>query len=389
MRIALICPQDFTAYLCCKWIIKGLQEKGYKIFIISPVSKDDFYYKKLLSLNIEFIKVKMNRHINIIDDIKYFFSLLFIFKKYRIKSIFSFCTKPNIYSPLAAKFANIKDIYISVWGRGTIFLESEYFKIKILRKILLIMYKLSFVISQKIWFTNKYDLEYFKSKNILSQEKVILTPNYIDTEEYNPNFIKSKEKLKLLKELNIKKNDIVIILVGRMIFSKGIKEFHEASLIVNNLYPNSKFLLVGAEEENNPDYIPREYLNNLQKYEHFQWLGYRKDVKELYSISSIATLPSYYPEGGYPRAITEPMSMGLAVIAANTKNCKGSIIDNFNGLLVEPQNSQDLASKIIMLIKKPKLCNDLGEKARKSVIKNFDEKVIVSELLNSINKKNN
>ena len=83
------------------------------------------------------------------------------------------------------------------------------------------------------------------------------------------------------------------------------------------------------------------------------------------------------------------MSMGLAVIAANTKNCKGSIIDNFNGLLVEPQNSQDLASKIIMLIKKPKLCNDLGEKARKSVIKNFDEKVIVSELLNSINKKNN
>ena len=98
------------------------------------------------------------------------------------------------------------------------------------------MYKLSFVISQKIWFTNKYDLEYFKSKNMLSQAKVILTPNYIDTEEYNPNFIKSKEKLKLLKELNIKKNEIVIILVGRMIFSKGIKEFHEASLIVNNLY---------------------------------------------------------------------------------------------------------------------------------------------------------
>ena len=62
---------------------------------------------------------------------------------------------------------------------------------------------------------------------------------------------------------------------------------------------------------------------------------------------------------------------------------------NFNGLLVDPQNSIDLASKIIMLIKKPKLCNDLGEKARESVIKNFDEKVIVNEFLNSINKKNN
>ena len=81
MRIALICPQDFTAYLCCKWIIKGLQKRGYEIYIISPLSEDDFYYKKLLSLKIKFIKVKMNRHINIFDDLKYFFSLLIILKK--------------------------------------------------------------------------------------------------------------------------------------------------------------------------------------------------------------------------------------------------------------------------------------------------------------------
>ena len=384
MRIALICPRDFTAYLCCKWIIKKLQKRGYKIYIISQVSEDDFYYNELISLNINFIRVKMNRHINIIDDIIYFFSLIYIFKINKIDSIFSFCTKPNIYSPLAAKISNIKNIYISIWGRGTIFLKSKSFKMKILKKIVLIMYKLSFKITHKIWFTNKFDLEYFRSKNILPQHKVVLTPNYIDTEEYDQNLVKSKARIKLLKELDIKDDEIVIILVGRMIFSKGIKEFHEASLIVNNLYPNSKFILVGAEEENNPDSVPRQYLNNLQKYEHFQWLGYRKDIKELYSISKIATLPSFYPEGGYPRAITEPMSMGKAVIAANTKDCKGSIIENFNGLLVEPQNSQDLANKIIMLIERPELCKNLGNNARESVIKNFDEKVIIKSVLNSI-----
>ena len=142
------------------------------------------------------------------------------------------------------------------------------------------MYKLSFAISKKIWFTNKYDFEYFKSQNSLSQQKVVLTANYIDTEEYDPNLVNGETKSKLLKELNIKKNEIIILLVGRMIFSKGIKEFYEASLIVNNLHPNSKFLLVGAEEKNNPDYVPTKYLNDLQKNEHFQWLGYRKDIKE-------------------------------------------------------------------------------------------------------------
>ena len=130
-----------------------------------------------------------------------------------------------------------------------------------------------------------------------------------------------------------------------MIISKGINEFYEASLIVKNSYPKTKFILVGAEEKNNPDSVPKKYLNNLQKQSHFKYIGFRKDIKELYSIANIATLPSYYPEGGYPRAITEPMSMGYAVIAANTKNCSGSIAENINGLLVEPRNSKDLAIK--------------------------------------------
>ena len=67
-------------------------------------------------------------------------------------------------------------------------------------------------------------------------------------------------KRSLRRELNLTTKDIVIILVGRMIFSKGIKEFFEASKIVNKLYPNSKFLLIGAEEKNNPDSVPKDYL---------------------------------------------------------------------------------------------------------------------------------
>ena len=191
MRIALICPRDFTAYLCCKWIIKILQKKGNKIYILTTMSDDNFYYNELIKLNIKFINLKMNRHINIIEDLRYFFSLIYILKSNNIDSIFSFCTKPNIYSPLAAKIANIRNINISIWGRGTVFLNSKSFKFKFLKIILLLLYKLSFILSNKIWFTNKHDLDYFKSKNMLdAKKKVVLTPNYIDTEEYNPKLIK-------------------------------------------------------------------------------------------------------------------------------------------------------------------------------------------------------
>ena len=384
MKIALICPSDFTVYLCCKWIIKYLNNKGHKIYILAPKSSGKYFYSEILKLNVQFIEVKMNRHINIIDDLNYILSLIIILKKNRINSIFCTCTKPNLYAPLAAKIAQIKNINISIWGRGTIFIDKKSFMLKVLKYLMLKLYKFSFDVSNKIWFTNKNDLNYFDSKKIINLDKVILTKNYIDSEEYKQNKINYDKKRKLRKELNLTTKDIVIILVGRMIFSKGIKEFFDASIIVNKTYPNSKFLLIGAEEKNNPDSISKEYLKKINQYKHIKWLGFRMDIKELYSISKIAVLPSYYPEGGYPRAITEPMSMGMPVIAANTKDCSGAIENNINGLLVEPKNPIDLSNKIISLISDPKKMKYLGKEARKSVLNKFDEKKVIKELINNL-----
>ncbi len=34
LKIALICPADFTVVLCCKWIIKILKSMGHKVVVI-------------------------------------------------------------------------------------------------------------------------------------------------------------------------------------------------------------------------------------------------------------------------------------------------------------------------------------------------------------------
>ena len=381
MKLAIICPQDFTVVLCCKWIIKILNEKGYEIYVISPKSKDDYFYNKISKLNVKFIQIKMNRHLNIIDDIKYIFQLYSILKKEKIKLTISMCTKPNIYSPIAARIANVKKIFISIWGRGTIFLETKSLKIILIRFVLLKLYRLSFKIADSIWFTNENDLKYFRDKKMLKTDKLILTPNYIDSDEFKQFNLDSDLKKNLFKEFKFNKKDFIIIMVARMIYSKGIKEFVESSIKVNKLYPEVKFLLVGAEETNNPDSVPSHYFKKLKKYRHIKWLGFRNDIKDLYSISKIAVLPSYYPEGGYPRTLTEPMSMGKGVIAANTKDCRGPVTDEFNGLLVEPKNSDDLSNKIIKLISDPDKLKIIGNNARKTIVEKYDERKIIKKLL--------
>jgi len=384
MKIGLICPADFTVLLCCKWIIKNLQNKGYEVIVISPLSQDNFFIKEILKFNVVHVNIKMNRHVNVLDDFKYIIDLYKIFKKHNINSLFSVCTKPNIYSPLAGKLAGIKKIYTSIWGRGTAFLESQKFKDIILKLIILFLYKISFQISNLVWFTNPNDLNYFLSKKLIKKEKTILTYNYIDSEIYKPQKITNNQLNNLRREFQLKENDFIIILVGRMIWSKGIKEFVEAGRILYKKYPNLKLLLVGAEEKNNPDAIPNDYLKKISKLEYLKWAKFRKDVPLLYCLSKIAVLPSYYKEGGYPRAVTEPMSIGIPVIAADTPDCRGPIENMKNGILISPKRPDELAEKIKLLIEDKKLYDKLSLSGRTTIIEKFDEKKIIKKLIDEI-----
>ena len=384
MKVALICPADFTVVLCCKWLIKHLQKKRIEVIVLSPVGKDDFYLKTIRELNVKHVNIKMNRHINIFDDFKYIFKMIKVFKQQKVNATISVCTKPNLYSPIAAKLSGIDSIYTSVWGRGTGFLETKSFKALLIKIILISLYKISFSLSKLIWFTNPNDMNYFLKKNILKKNKSLLTYNYIDSEIYKPNNTSNKIRNRLYKELHLKKDDLIVILVGRMIWSKGIREFVEAGKILYKKYSNIKLILVGAEEKNNPDSIPKSYLVKLASLSFIQWVNFRKDVPNLYSISNIAVLPSYYKEGGYPRAVTEPMSMGIPVIACNTVDCKGPIVDNKNGLLVEPKNPKDLAKKIKKLIENKNLYEKVSKQARLTILNKFDEKKIVKNLVDKL-----
>ena len=112
---------------------------------------------------------------------------------------------------------------IPVWGRGTGFLETKSFKALLIKIILISLYKISFSLSKLIWFTNPNDMNYFLKKNILKKNKSLLTYNYIDSEIYKPNNTSNEIRNRLYKELNLKKDDLIVILVGRMIWSKGIR----------------------------------------------------------------------------------------------------------------------------------------------------------------------
>jgi len=75
------------------------------------------------------------------------------------------------------------------------------------------------------------------------------------------------------------------------------------------------------------------------------------------------------------------MAAGVPVIAARAGGPVEIISDNSNGLLFEPNDSNDLASKILFLYENPEKSDGMVKKALERV-RAFDQNKITSELQN-------
>lgn len=382
----MVGPDDLSVVLFCEGIVRALQNKGNtEIFVICDVHGEDHdnqYSSEIKSWGVHHVPIKMDRHINPLKDLKFLISLYCILRKRKIDAVINTTTKPNIYGSIAAKLAGVKNSMCSVWGRGTAYNEERGIKNITLRLISLGLYSIAFRLCDKAWFTNRNDLDYFASKNIVSREKTILTKNYVNTEDYTPDMIPDERRLKLREELGLETEDKLVIMVGRMIWAKGVGEFIEAARLLVDKLPGVKFLLVGPDESGSPDVVPADYLKNACKLNNFKLLGFRKDVKDLYSLSDLAVLPSYYREGGYPRALTEPMAMGKAVIAADSEDCRNPVDHGKNGYLVPVKDPHSLANAIESIMTDDEKRKQFGISSRIKAVEEYDERRIVEEVVN-------
>jgi glycosyltransferase involved in cell wall biosynthesis len=106
----------------------------------------------------------------------------------------------------------------------------------------------------------------------------------------------------------------------------------------------------------------------LKLHNRITFLGHVKDelLPGLYSSSLMGVFPSYGREG-ILTTMLENAACGRPTITTTACSMSEFLRDGYNGLLVKPKNSQDLASSIKRLYLDKRLANKLGAKARKSI----------------------
>lgn len=173
---------------------------------------------------------------------------------------------------------------------------------------------------------------------------------------------------------------IHIIFTARMVREKGTLVLIDAAEILRKDYENKVDFWLCGGLSNNPNALSEEELMARCDGSYVQWLGFRRDVKELLKKASIVAFPSYYREG-VPKSLIEACAIGRPIVTTNSIGCKDVVDDGVNGFLVPIKDSEALAEKLRILIEDKDLRVKMGMASRKKAEKEFSLENVVNKHL--------
>ena len=347
---------------------KAAINQGYEVHVASNIKNNRDYLEKVgfICHDVPFSRSSFF----IFSEFK---TLINIFNIYRVTKPNLVCQetiKPVLYGTLISKFFPKLKVINTITGLGFLFISQK--KIHILfQNILCFIYKVIFS-SQSVHliFENFDDADLFIKKGITNKKKYnVIRGAGVD--------------INIIKPSNLKSDLISIVLVGRMLWDKGVGEFVEAARIIkeNN---DVNFILVGGIDLENPKAISEDVLTGWNQEGVIKWLGYSTNINEINNYAHIACLPSY--REGLPKSLIEAAAAGLPIITTDVPGCREVVINKANGILVPSKNSALLAEALLMLINDEKMRFKMGIKSRQFAEEKFSVDLIIKSTLDLYNK---
>ena len=182
-----------------------------------------------------------------------------------------------------------------------------------------------------------------------------------------------RNKIKIRRDLNFNKDDLILIFVGRINSDKGIHLLLDSFQNIYYKYDNLKLLLVGEDEINIKNLLKKNYKKITNR---IKIVPFTNNVNKFLKISDIFVFPSY--REGFGLSVIEALSTGLPVIVSDTYGLKDSFLNKINGLKFKTGSQKSLEKSIINLIKNKKMRLKFSKNSRPFVLKKFEKKRVIN-----------
>jgi glycosyltransferase involved in cell wall biosynthesis len=338
--------------------------EGFKVVVVTRVGK---HRGIIESEGFELAPIEIKRGgMNLFSELRTISTLYLYYKKYNPDIVHHVAIKPVIYGTLVTKLIGSIKIVNAMAGLGFVFISDKK-KIKLLRFFIHKLFRFLFDNKNgKLILQNKDDLVYFINNKLVKKEQVtIIRGSGVDIKKFTP----------VEECIGIP----IVMLASRMLWDKGVGEFVEAAKILKQEGVETRFVLVGENDSENPASISNSQLNEWNELDILEWWGERTDMHKVLAQSSIVCLPSY--REGLPKVLLEAASCGRPIIATDVPGCREIVDDGENGLLVPLKDSIALANAIKELIDNPEKRKSMGTNGRRLVENEFSEEIVVSQTL--------
>ena len=360
-KFGFLSHSDMSLFFFRAPIMRELQKLGHEVYAIAP---NGAYTPNLeaefISVNYDLDKASLNPF-KVSKDTQ---NLAKVLKELNLDFLQTSAHKSNVFGTIAAKKAGIRVVLNLIEGLGSFYIDNDL-KSRAVRFVIERLYKKSFALANGCIFVNHSDPRYMVDKNIITIDKVFsVTSVGVDSKLFN------EEKYKN-ERISSKK---IILMIGRALWHKGIREFYEAADILS---PRNdvQFVFAGDTFEGNKSSASKEFLKNPN----VLWLGWCNDTISLYKSAYAVVLPSY--KEGFPRTILEAMSMSRPCVASNADGCIEAVEDGHTGLICQMKSSVDLARKIEVLLDDENLARKMGYYGRQAVLEKYDEPIITQKYI--------
>jgi glycosyltransferase involved in cell wall biosynthesis len=286
-----------------------------------------------------------------------------LFRRLRPSAYLGFTVKPNIYGSLAARAVGAKVIN-NISGLGTAFIKQGF-----LTTLVAQLYRFSFRNSSTIFFQNADDMKLFVDKGLVRQEQVDLLPGSgVDLERFKP------------RQASRAPGPFRFLLVGRLLWDKGVGEYVEAARLVRKVHPETVFQMLGPIGSINRTAVPSDEIERWWAEGVVDYLGSSDDVRMAMEQADCIVLPSY--REGLPRSLLEGSAMGKPLIATDVPGCRDVIADGETGYLCEARSARSLAVAMMKMLDTPAVeRSSMGARGRLKVEKEYCETRVISKYL--------
>lgn len=210
-------------------------------------------------------------------------------------------------------------------------------------------------------------------EDVIDLKKVRVCENFIEDESFLEEALFEK---KMNEIINADRN-LKVLYLSNFNEGKGYKDVLKAAKLVKD--EPIEFHFAGAFDQNEQEFFDYIKKNRLEEKVTYHGIVKGDEKKLLFLENDIFILPTYYQKEGQPISIIEAMGNGLSVITTNHAGIP-DIVTEKNGFIVNKKVPNEIAEKLVELVKNKSKLTEYGYYNRAYALQNFKESDYIERL---------